>query len=120
VDYPYFNSLLTSQPFNSSAQPAIHSLDTESLNSLEHDTTTSKLIDISYKSGEGLTFVRENTPTSVGDLFVGSREKNTKVVKYFLLSNILSWDPSYSPNFNVTRNERTTSSFLSTYFYKLF
>jgi hypothetical protein len=78
IDYPYFNNLLTSQSFNSNAQSAIHSLKTGSLNSLEHDTTISKLTDISYKSEQGLTSVKQNISTNVGDLFVGPREKTPK------------------------------------------
>ena len=78
IDYPLFNNLLTSQPFNSNAQSAIHSLNPESLNSLEHDTTTSKSVDLRYKTEQGLTFTKEDILTSVGDLFVGSREKTPK------------------------------------------
>ena len=78
VDYSYFTNLSSLQPFNSSAQSAIHSLNTESLNSLEHDTTTSRSIDIGYRSEQGLTLAQKNIVTPVGDLFVGSREKTPK------------------------------------------
>jgi hypothetical protein len=78
VDYSYFSNLSGLQPFNSSAQSAIHSLNRESLNSLEHDTTTSRSIDFGYKSEQGLTLAQKNIVTPVGDLFVGSREKTPK------------------------------------------
>jgi hypothetical protein len=78
VDYAYFNNLVTSHPFNSSAQSAVHSLNTESLNSLEHDTTSSKSTDIGYTDNQGLTLKQKHTSAGVGDLFVGSREKTPK------------------------------------------
>jgi hypothetical protein len=78
VDYPYFNNCATSKSFNSIAQSAVHSLKHGSLNSLEHDTTISKLRDIGYKKNQGLTATKQNIYTNVGDLFVGSREKTPK------------------------------------------
>ena len=78
VNYRLFSTLASSSSFNINAQPAIHSLSAQSLNSLEHDTTSSYLSVLNYVTNRGLVQLDQKTEGLTGDLFVGSREKTPR------------------------------------------
>lgn len=80
VDYRLFSTLASSSSFNVTAQPAIHSLSARSLNSLEHDTTSSYLSVLQYVANQGLAQLDQKTEGLAGDLFVGSREKTPRAL----------------------------------------
>ena len=80
VNYTLFNNLLTAQSFNQSSFPAIQSLNTFSLNSLEHDTTNNYQSFSIYRPMKGLTLQLKKTKGSTNDLFIGSREKTPRAL----------------------------------------
>lgn len=78
TDYQLFNTLVSTTSFNVNSQPAVHSLSAQSLNSLEHDTTSSYLSILQYTGNRGLTQTEQKLEGLTGDLFVGSREKTPR------------------------------------------
>jgi len=78
VDYRFANNLLTGQSFNANPHPAIQSLSSHSLNSLDHDTTSSYLSVVNYNASKGLIHTKHRNSSLVSDLFVGSREKTPR------------------------------------------
>jgi hypothetical protein len=78
TDYQLFNTLVSSTSFNLNSQPAVHSLSAQSLNSLEHDTTSSYLSILQYTGNHGLMQTEQKLEGLTGDLFVGSREKTPR------------------------------------------
>jgi hypothetical protein len=78
TDYQLFNTLVSATSFNVNSQPAVHSLSAQSLNSLEHDTTSSYFSILQYTGNHGLTQTEQKLEGLTGDLFVGSREKTPR------------------------------------------
>ena len=80
TDYQLFSTLASSTSFNINSLPAVQSLSSQSLNSLEHDTTSSYLSVLQYTSNRGLTQTEQRFEGLTGDLFVGSREKTPRAL----------------------------------------
>jgi hypothetical protein len=80
VNYHVFNDLLGSQSFNVNFQPPIHSLSTQSLNSLEHDTTNLYYSYPCYTNSTGVVITNQKRSGLSSDLFIGSREKTPRAL----------------------------------------
>lgn len=80
ADYSLTNNLASSRAFLSESHPAVLSSLPSGSNSLDYDATTAKTGSTSYTLSGELEESSKTLKSSVGDVFVGSREKTPRAV----------------------------------------
>ena len=96
VDWAQFNKLASSRSFVSDSHPPVLSSDRRLNNTLNFDTTSSVHTDQSYLSEGSFTSLSTVSKGSVGDVFIGSREKTPKSINTAYWSSL--WSLSSSSN----------------------
>lgn len=74
------NRLASTRSFIAGSHPAVLSSSLNNINSLAYDSTSSKTAGLHYSVGGGFEYLTGSKKGSVGEVFVGSREKSPKSI----------------------------------------
>lgn len=79
-DYQLVNKLASARSFISESHPAVNSSNPLLSNSLDYDSTKSRIQSVAYDSDGSLSDSTVANKSAVGDVFVGSREKTPRSI----------------------------------------
>ena len=116
ADYSLTNNLASSRSFLSESHPAVLSSLPSGSNSLNYDSTTATTGTTSYTADGELQESSKRSKSSVGDVFVGSREKTPRAVNTAYWSTFwATTNPSHRVSSALKANLERTSFYLPTF-----